>query len=187
MSDSITSFDEFFDREYDPVVRSLTLVTGDRARAEDAAQEAFARALRRWDRVGSLDRPGGWVVIVATNVLRRWFATEEKRVARFVSAGVVAQPDRPAGGASPDPGSAVVLAATLRDALSALPPRQRATVVLRYLCDLSTDEVAEALGCAPGTVKSALHAALAALRVELTDPEDPVAPQGRPSRHEEVR
>ena len=57
----------------------------------------------------------------------------------------------------------------LRATLARLAPRQRATVVLRYLCDLPTVDVAEALGCSPGTVKSALHQALTNLRVELVD------------------
>jgi len=43
--------------------------------------------------------------------------------------------------------------------------------VLRYLADLPVDAVASAMGCAPGTVKSTLHSALARLHVELDEPE----------------
>ncbi len=49
-------------------------------------------------------------------------------------------------------------------------------VVLRYLADLGTDDVARALGCAPGTVKSTLHAALARLRVELAADDEGIQP-----------
>lgn len=162
-------FDPFFDEHYDRVVRSLSLITADRARAEDAAQEAFATAYRKWPMVAGLDRPVGWVVVVATNHLKRWFTTEERRLQRFRSAGIAAVDDL-ALAATSDPATEVVIGEALRDSLAALPPRQRAVVVLRYLCDLSTDEVADALGCPNGTVKSTLHRALATLRVELAEP-----------------
>ncbi len=51
---------------------------GERGRAEDAAQEAFARALRRWSRVGPMDRPATWVYVVAVNVLRRSFRVDDR-------------------------------------------------------------------------------------------------------------
>lgn len=55
----------------------------------------------------------------------------------------------------------------LRTALAGLPPRQRATLVLRFYCDLSVEETAQELGCAPGTVKSQTAKGLAALRHAL--------------------
>jgi RNA polymerase sigma-70 factor (sigma-E family) len=152
-------FDEFFAENYDPVVRSLTLAIGDRARAEDAAQEAFAKAYRRWSSVAQMDRPVGWVLVVAMNQCKRWLARADRQFAGERSDVV-------------DHASFVVDEQSLRAGLEALPPRQRATVVLRYLGDLSTADVADALGCSTGTVKSALHAALKQLRVELDDAED---------------
>ncbi len=158
------SFEAFFDAHYDEVVRALVLIVGDGGRAEDAAQEAFAQALRRWSRVRVMARPVGWVIVVGVNRLKRWMARAE-RVHPDVT------PDdrlaRIAG--QRDHTDDVVAGRELRDALARLAPRQRATVVLRYLCDLPTADVAEALGCSPGTVKSALHQALTNLRVELTD------------------
>jgi RNA polymerase sigma factor (sigma-70 family) len=56
--------------------------------------------------------------------------------------------------------------------ITQLPDRQRIAVVLRYLVDLPIVDVATAMGCAQGTVKSTLHTALARLRVSLTDAED---------------
>ena len=173
-------FDDFFAEHYDEVARALTLAVGDRSRAEDAAQEAFAKAYRRWPTVSGMDRPVGWVIVVGMNQLRRWIRRTERRfvpVAGPSADGPEAAPHpaRPrVGGAVPaaDPATSVADATTLHTALAALPPRQRATVVLRYLCDLPTAEVATALGCAEGTVKSSLHAGLAALRVELDEPDD---------------
>ena len=52
-------FTRFFDDHYESIVRSLTLVFDDRARAEDAAQVGFERAYRKWRAVGSLGRGGG--------------------------------------------------------------------------------------------------------------------------------
>ena len=153
------SFEAFFDAHYDEVVRALLLIAGDRGRAEDAAQEAFAQALRRWSRVRAMARPVGWVIVVGVNRLKRWMARAERR--HLDVPGPLADPR--------DHADDVVAGTQLRAALDRLAPRQRATVVLRYLCDLPTAEVAEALGCSPGTVKSALHQALANLRVELAD------------------
>ena len=174
-------FEAFFDAHYAEVVRALALATGDRARAEDAAQEAFATALRRWADVAAMDRPVGWVLVVATNRVRRWLSRTERRLVP------VAEPVAP-GTPAPDggPDGHVAHDVDLRAALDRLPPRQRATVVLRHLCDLSTAEVAEALGCAEGTVKSALHAGLAALRVDLGEDGDGPSGADGPTDDREV-
>lgn len=150
------------------MVRTLALAVGDPARAEDAAQEAFAKAYRRWPEVAAMDRPVGWVVVVGTNQLRRWITRVERR------STPVAEPRPPmaSAGVASDPLDGVLDRDVLDAALAALPVRQRATVVLRHLCDLPTAEVARALGCAEGTVKSALHAGLRALRVELAGDDD---------------
>ena len=129
-------------------------VLGDRGDAEDVAQEALARCHVRWSRLR--DRPQGWVVTVATNLaidrLRR----------RQRSTGPVGEP--------------IALVEThlseridLAHALRRLPRRQRQVVVLRYLADWPELEVAEALGCTPGTVKSHASRGLAHLRHHLED------------------
>ena len=150
-------FDAFFGAHYDRIVRVLAMGWGDVSLAEEAAQEAFARALRRWSRVRAMDRPDGWVYVTAVNVLRR---TSRPR------------PDEPIVGDGhwdADPADRVVTRVAIRDVVRTLSPRQRQVVVLRYLASLSTTEVAEAMGCATGTVKSTLFQALRAMRVELED------------------
>ncbi len=62
-----------------------------------------------------------------------------------------------------------VTSISVQAALARLPLRQRAAVVLRYLGGLSVSEVAQAMGCAEGTVKATLHAALQRLRVEFSE------------------
>src|SRR5215469_11369528 len=117
------SFDRFFDRQYEPVVRSLTLVFGDRNRAEDAAQGAFERAYRKWRMVSEMDRPGTWVYVVALRDARRSLARDER-----VSVDLPVE----------DPGvdsfeELADSALSIQFALAQLPLRQRAAVVLRYL------------------------------------------------------
>jgi RNA polymerase sigma-70 factor (ECF subfamily) len=68
-----------------------------------------------------------------------------------------------------DPEVGVVTRVSVRDAIATLAPRQRQAVVLRYLADLPVRDVAEAMGCAEGTVKATLHQALRAMRIELED------------------
>jgi len=127
---------------------------GDRAEAEDVAQEALARAFVRWRRVHEF--PEAWVVRVATNLtldrLRR-----RQRSAALRASG------RPAPFA-PSVGSLVPERLDLARQLAGLPRRQREVVALRYLADLSEADVARTLSCSTGSVKRHAHRGLAALR-----------------------
>jgi RNA polymerase sigma-70 factor, ECF subfamily len=149
----VDDFETFFDDEYGPVLRTVALAVGDRGRAEEVTQEAFARAFRKWRTVSQLARPAAWVYVVALNAER----TRRRRDARVVAV----EPQVTA-----DPSAGVDAGVMVRQLLERLPPRQRAAVVLRYLGDLTVPEVARALGCAEGTVKSTLHDALRNLRVD---------------------
>jgi RNA polymerase sigma factor (sigma-70 family) len=160
MSDRHRGFDAFFDEHYSPVVRALTIATGDRIIGEDAAQEGFARAFRAWPKVREMDRPVGWVYAVSLNVVRK-SARRRTREDELMPPSAVT--DGTAG---------VATRVALRDAVLALPMRQREAVVLRYFADLSIEDTAIAMRCAPGTVKSAVNAALRTLRVEFEDEPD---------------
>lgn len=152
------AFEDFFAEHYGSVLRSLRLVVVDLGRAEDLAQEAFARAWSRWRTVSSMDRPLAWVYVVAINAERRRWRRERTRPASWSQDMT-----------DPDPAGHVLVAVRLREALGALPVRQRTAIVLRYLVDLTVVDVAAAMGCAEGTVKATLHHALHALRVDLED------------------
>jgi len=157
------TFEEFFRERYGEVVRSMRLMVGDHARAEELTQEAFARACRHWRRVRALDRPVAWVYVVATNEARRGWRREQREASSMSTTD--------AGAA--DSIGPIATALDVRAALAQLTDRQRAAVVLRYVADLPIAEIAEVMGCAPGTVKATLHQALAHLRIELeTDDED---------------
>ncbi len=156
---AVGGFEAFAAENYDSVRRALAVAFGDAERAADVAQEAFARAWRRWPRVSTMERPVAWVYVVALNQAKR-----DLRLERHL-------PGPPPVSPPSDVAGSVATRISLQTALDGLAPRQRAVVVLRYLADLSTAEVARALGCAEGTVKSTLHAALTRLRIEVGEEE----------------
>jgi RNA polymerase sigma-70 factor (ECF subfamily) len=151
------AFERFYELERSGVCRALTLALGDRAAAEEATQEAFVKAWLRWRRVSAMERPAGWVYVVAVrHALRSRRALERRPVAERDAAAVDVDVDEQL--------DALAL-------LERLAPRQRLAVVLRYYADLPLDDVAEAMACSVGTVKSTLHTALERLRVETAAPE----------------
>lgn len=149
-------FETFFVQCYGSVVRSVALAVGDRGRAEDLVQEAFARAFRRWRVVSTMERPVTWVYVVALNAERNRWRREERKPRHG-----------PGEEFTDDVAGSVTTAVVVRDALGRLAPRQRCAVTLRYLADLRIGEIAEVMGCAEGTVKATLHQALRNLRVDL--------------------
>jgi RNA polymerase sigma-70 factor (sigma-E family) len=137
--------------------RAAYSVLGDRAEAEDCAQEALAGAFVRWNRIESYAVP--WVARVAANQA----LDRTRRAARRRHRPLDERDHTPATG--PD-----VLAERRRDlvtALRSLPRRQRDAVVLRHLVDLSEADAAAGMGCSVGTVKSAVSRGIARLRDEL--------------------
>jgi len=145
-------FDAFFLRMLPRTVRVARRLTGDTGLAEDVAVEAFARAHARWTRVAPLPWRDAWVLKVASREALRQVRRRPPAAGRVYSR---------------DEADDVVLRVALVAALVQLPRRQRETIVLRYLCDLSEADVAAALGVSAGTVKTHLHRALASLRVSV--------------------
>ena len=156
-SDAI-DFGAWYHDRYRPLHASLLAFFGDRELATEAADEAFARALQHWRRVGAMESPDGWVWVVARNVGRRL----ARRRARERAAVV--------GGTRGD-GPPADVGVELWDAVERLPARERELVALRYVLDLGEVDIARTLGLAPGTVARSLHDARGRLRVALSDPE----------------
>ena len=67
----VESFDAWYSREHDRMIATLVLTTGDVELAVEGVDEACSRALERWQRVGAMDSPSGWVYRVAINQVRR--------------------------------------------------------------------------------------------------------------------
>jgi RNA polymerase sigma-70 factor (sigma-E family) len=138
-----SAFAWLFRDEYPAIVRTAYLMLGDRAAAEDVAQEAFVRLYGRWRKVSRYDRPGAWV---------RRVAIREASRARRRPRALALEPEQPGiaqAGSDLD----------LRRALLSLPPNQRAAIVLHYLEDLPVARVAELMGVATSTAKVHLHRA----------------------------
>lgn len=149
-------FDDFYRHEHPRVLATLMVVSGDAELAREATDEAFARALARWARVRTMESPGGWLYTVALNLVRRTAtrrAAERRAQAKVDSPAVVRDHDR-----------------DVWEVVQALPPRQRAAVVLRYLIDMKEREIADVMHIAPGTVAATLAAARKTLGCWLTDP-----------------
>jgi RNA polymerase sigma-70 factor (sigma-E family) len=159
-------FTEFVRMHGATLLRTATLLTGDRARGEDLAQTALARAYAHWERVRATDVPVAYVRKLLVNSHLSWLRllTNTEQVIETV-------PDRPDAG---DLQAAHAQADELRTALMQLSPRVRTAVVLRYFDDLSEAETARLMGCSTKTVNNSVSRGLAALRGLLrpaTDPE----------------
>ena len=128
------------------LLRIAYLLTGDRHHAEDLTQTALAKTYRHWRRVLATEDPAAYVRRILINCNNDRF--RKRRVSEHLT-------DTPIEAAWPeDPVAGVDNRRLLLSALAALPPRQRAVVVLRYWEYLPEAEVAQILGCAVGTVKS---------------------------------
>lgn len=153
-------FEEFAAARLPAVLRFAGVLTGDRGLAEDVVQEVLIRANQRWPQIAGLDRPELYVRKMVVNEYLSW----RRRSWRLVPGGSAQDvddrlaPDHAFGHAERD---------ALLAELDKLPRRQRAVLVLRYYEDLPDREIAEVLGCTPGTVRGYASRALAALRVEL--------------------
>jgi RNA polymerase sigma factor (sigma-70 family) len=143
-------FEDWFRRLLPEAVRLARRVLLTDAEAEDAAAEAFARALARWRRVQSLPYRDAWVLRTVTNV-----AIDVTRRRRSLPA---------APEATVDPADATVVRLALAAALDRLPRRQREVVSLRYLAEWPSEQVAESLGLSLHTVKKHNDRGMAALR-----------------------
>jgi RNA polymerase sigma-70 factor (sigma-E family) len=131
------------------------LLSGDWHQADDLAQATVTKLYARWDRLGDVQNMDGYARTTLVNTYLAERRSPWHRVLfRLDTERVAPQQDLDA-------------ALDVREALDDLPPRQRATVVLRYYCDLTVEQTAEALNCSPGTVKSQTARGLDALRRSL--------------------
>ena len=155
MAASELEFDQFYAAHFASLAMQLYAYAGDRAEAQDIAQEAFCRAWQHWAKVSAYEDPLGWTRRIAWRLaISRWRrAKVALTFARRQRLESVPEP-------SPD-------RVALTRALATLPEAHRRAVVLHYLSGLQVAEIAEQEGVAVGTVKSWLHRGRAALAVQL--------------------
>jgi RNA polymerase sigma-70 factor (sigma-E family) len=163
MSRSDDEFRAFVASRAASLHRTAYLLCGDWHLADDLVQETLAKAFRHWKRVQRADSPDAYV--------RRILINESNRRGRNRREAVLRPDEGEPDGVTSDLADAVVDRAELLEALLSLPPRQRATIVLRYLDGLSERETAAALKCSEGTVKSQTFRALATLNRFFTQEE----------------
>jgi RNA polymerase sigma-70 factor (ECF subfamily) len=141
-------FESFFRDESRRLGTALYLIAGDPAEAEDLVQEAMARAYERWDRVGDMEAPAGYVYRVALNLHRR----------RQRRAGLQALLARPVASPS-DPAEIAEAHVEALRALARLSPEQREAVVLVEWLGLSAEEAGGVLGIRPVSVRGRVYRA----------------------------
>lgn len=144
------SFDDFYTERWPYAFRLAALMIHDAEAGADIAQDVFASMSRRW---ATIERPDAYLQRSLTNACSNWRRARRTAAARLHLLAV-----HDADEVSLD---------ALADVVARLPFRQRAVVVLRYYADLSEAQIAQALDCRPGTVKSLGSRALAALSKEV--------------------
>ena len=158
---TVLTFEAFFEAEYDRLYRTLLVLTGDRAEADDLAQEAMARVYERWKLVRELGSPAGYVYTTAFNLHRR-----RLRRLRLWRERARHEPPRPSGMET------IELQRDVRSALLRLPLPLREVLVLTEWLELSTEEAARVLNLEPVSVRGRVHRARRALRDLLGEPDE---------------
>jgi RNA polymerase sigma-70 factor (sigma-E family) len=149
-------FDDFVRSRSTGLLRVAFLLTGDRHAAEDLLQEVLEQMYVKWRRIDGAPEAYARRALVNRST-NRWRTRSRRPEAPL------AHHDR----AQPDHSDDVAVRDAVIHALRALPPRQRAAVVLRYLDDLPVSDVARAMDCSEGTVKSNAARGLDHLRATL--------------------
>lgn len=157
----VVDFDEWVAARGDALFRLAFVITGNRADAEDAVQDALSRALPRWDRIRQTDDPDAYVRRMVINAHTSWWRTFRRRESPVaeVSLGDTGGPD-------------VEEHDRVWQACLRLPTDQRVAVVLRYYEQREYAEIADLTGVREGTVRSRVSRGLVALRAELEDDDD---------------
>jgi RNA polymerase sigma-70 factor, ECF subfamily len=154
-------FEEFYRGEFPNLVRAMFLLVPDDDEAEELAQEAMVRVYERWDRVGPMESPGGYVYQVAVNLNRRRIRSLAVRARRLltVSAGLHHVPPPESG-------------RDLAEAIASLSTRLREAFMLVDWLGMSSEEAGRILRIAPASVRSRVHRARSELRERLALRED---------------
>ncbi len=152
---SVTDLEALFRAHWPRAFRAAYLVVHDAAAAEDIAQESFLAAVRALDRFDRQRPFGPWLHRIVVNRAIDWSRARQLRAETELGETQGAQPD-----AEPLDGS-------LLAAIGALPPDQRAVLVLRHLLGYTPGEIARALDLPRGTVNSRLRRGLDSLKEQV--------------------
>jgi RNA polymerase sigma-70 factor (sigma-E family) len=158
------SFREFIGVRLDPLRRTAYLMSGDWHAADDVVSTAVTKIYQDWRRISQMENLDAYVRRTLVNT---WLMERRRPWRRERSV-----PDLPPVAGQRADDQTVNDRLSLLKHLVALPPRQRAVVVLRFYCDLSVEQTAQVLDCSTGTVKSQAARALVTLRAAMIDVPD---------------
>lgn len=150
------AFDELVDARSPSLLRTAYLLTGDWSSAEDLLQSSLAKTWFRWKRLEDTQAGEAYVRQVMYTTYCKWY---RRKWRGEISTGFLPDTQETA-----DAYSRVDDQDGLGRALAELSAKTRAVIVLRFFEDLTEAQVAHALGCSIGTVKSTTHRGLAKLR-----------------------
>jgi RNA polymerase sigma-70 factor (sigma-E family) len=168
-----TEFADFASAASPRLRRMAFLMCGNWHTAEDLTQTALAKVFASWPRIRRQDAADAYATRTLVNT---YLADRRLRRSSEILTGQL--PELPVGGPAPETRIVVL------DALATLPPRSRATVILRYWADLNVNQAAAVLGCSPGTVKSTTARALSRLKDVLeSDQATEETNEARGTRH----
>lgn len=153
------TFEEYVTGRGPALLRLAYLLCADRHLAEDLTQDVLLRVHGHWRRVAALDHPDAYVKRMLLNEYLSW-----RRRRSSGELPVAPDPDAPAAPVDGDLGERVAAREAAWHLLATLPRRQRAVLVLRFYEDLTDAQIAAALGCTAGTVRSQAARGLATLR-----------------------
>ncbi len=160
----LPTFEEYAAATWPSLYRRAYLLSGNHADAEDLAQQTIIKVHGAWSRVNRSASPNAYVRRILTNTFLSTKRPQRSHLELLAGESAPEPVSPPVDG----PEDRMVLWPHVRD----LPPRQRAVIVLRYYEQLSEAEIADALGCSRGNVKSTAHHALQNLRTALDGRED---------------
>ncbi|WP_374512368.1 RNA polymerase sigma factor [Terrabacter sp. Ter38] len=143
-----SAFDALYRRTYAGLLALAVATVGSRSVAEDRVHDAYAQL---WTHRTTVSRPEGWLRRAVVNNCLSYLRTQRRRE------GIVRRQPLAAESEAPDERAFLELLTGLND-------RQRIAITLRYLENFTEAEIAEVMGCRPGTVKSTLHRAMKVLR-----------------------
>jgi len=155
-ADEASAFEDFFRGQTQNLYAHLCLITGNRAEAEELAQDAFLKVWERWDRVADMEEPVGYLYRTAMNLFRKRYRRVVVALRRTVSVELREDEFATAEDRSVVAGALVELA-----------PRQRAALVLTELIGFSSEEAGRMLGVRAGTVRALASQGRAAIKQHL--------------------
>jgi RNA polymerase sigma-70 factor (ECF subfamily) len=160
---SPSEFDSFVLRSRGALLSYAFAITGDLQTAQDITQETFLRAWRMWGTLRSYEKPEAWCRRIAHNLaIGRWRRLKGRRT-WFESSAETSEPD--------------IAYLDVSTALRNLSRDQRNVVIMFYVLDMSTAEIAGELEVSEGTVKSWLHRGRSRIQSQVCDPENGGRPE----------